>query len=112
MGNLYEGGDGRDPNSGARRPSNFVEIDPRTGEELGDFGKGLDAHKVVKEDDKTQDILANLFGSDVSKFDNVQAESKTVEGDPIDNRKIQITNVKPSILIKNDSKEKKTTGRK
>lgn len=99
----YEGGGiGRDPNSGARRPSNFVEIDPRTGQELGDFGKGVDAHREVKEDDdKTQDVLANLFGNDAAKFSDAKPESTTVEGDPIDNHKITITNVKPSVRVSN-----------
>ena len=99
----YEGGGiGRNPNSGARRPSNFVEIDPKTGQELGDFGKGVDAHKEVKEgDDRTQDVLANLFGNDAAKFNDAKPESMTVEGDPIDNHKITITNVKPSIRVSN-----------
>lgn len=99
----YEGGGiGRDPNLGARRPSNFVEIDPKTGRELGDFGKGIDAHKEVKEDDeKTQDILANLFGNDAAKFNDVKPESMTVDGKPIDNHKITITNVKPSVRVSN-----------
>ena len=99
----YEGGGiGRDPNSGARRPSNFVEIDPITGQELGNFGKGADAHKEVKEDDeKTQDVLANLFGNDAAKFSDAKPETTTVEGDPIDNHKITITNVKPSMRVNN-----------
>ena len=99
----YEGGGiGRDPNLGARRPSNFVEIDPRTGQELSDFGKGVDAHKEVKEDDgKTQDILANLFGNDTAKFSDAKPESMTVDGKPIDNHKITITNVKPSVRVSN-----------
>ena len=102
----YEGGGiGRDPNSGARRPSNFVEIDPKTGRELGDFGKGVDAHKEVKEDDeKTQDVLANLFGNDAAKFSDAKPESMTVEGDPIDNHKITITNVKPSMRVNNTTR--------
>ena len=94
----YEGGGiGRDPNLGARRPSNFVEIDPRTGQELSDFGKGVDAHKEVKDDDgKTQDILANLFGKDAAKFNDAKPVSTTVDGEPIDNHKITITNIKQS----------------
>lgn len=99
----YEGGGiGRDPNSGARRPSNFVEIDPRTGQELGDFGKGVDACKEVKEDDeKTKDVLANLFGNDAAKFNDTKPVSTTVDGEPIDNHKITITNIKPSVRVSN-----------
>lgn len=94
----YEGGGiGRDPNLGARRPSGFVEIDPKTGRELGNFGKGADAHKEVNEDDeKTQDVLANLFGKDTAKFNDTKPVSTTVDGEPIDNHKITITNIKTS----------------
>ena len=84
-----------------RRPTPFVRLNEK-GEEMSDFGKGIDEimAKRPKEDDATKAELKKLFGESAEEFDkpNIPLNEK---GEPIDNRKITITNIRPSVPVGN-----------
>ena len=86
-----------------RRPSPCVRINER-GEEISDFGKGIEelASEQRQEDAETQSELSKLFGEESMKQFNKPNVPLNEKGQPIDNRKITITNIRPSVPINNN----------
>ena len=88
---------------GIRRPSPCVYLDAK-GNEISDFGKGIEelAANQPQEDTETQSELSKLFGEETMNQFNKPNVPLNEKGQPIDNRKITITNVRPSVPINNN----------
>lgn len=93
-----------------RRPMGYVELDEH-GNEISDFGKGIE--EIVKsntsnDEAEVQDELTKLFGEDaVKEFGKGDGLPTDVNGNPIDNHKVEIKNVRPSVVIHSEKSEKK-----
>lgn len=85
-----------------RRPSPCVYLDAK-GNEISDFGKGIEElASNQQEDAETQSELSKLFGEESMNQFNKPNVPLNEKGQPIDNRKITITNIRPSVPTNNN----------